>query len=297
MGHAPPLLPANAALAAADEVHKLERFGGGDPGLDFRQGVLQLQAGAVEQLVRALEDADAGRFEAGALQAHQVEALGSDLETGVGEERRGVQVDARVAADHGEPADLPVLVHQDAAGEERPIFHFHVPAQQHAARDHHAAADLAIVGDVAGGHDEIVVADFGGGFGRRAARDREMLANLVAVADSQVAARAGEVLVQRIGAEHRAGGDFVAVSQGGPAFDVHVGFEQAAGADEDVAFDDTEFADPDAGPDRGFGMDPGGVGDHGRWIDGHEFVSYDGAGGDMMRHASSRIGGMAGRDL
>ena len=41
---------------------------------------------------------------------------------------------------------------------------------------------------------------------------------------------------------------------------------------DDVAFDDAEFADADAGPDGGIGMDPGGGGDHGRWIDGHEFV-------------------------
>ena len=58
------LLPADAAFAAADKTHKLERFGGGDVGFNFRQGFLQLQAGAVEQLVGALEDADAGGFEA-----------------------------------------------------------------------------------------------------------------------------------------------------------------------------------------------------------------------------------------
>ena len=77
------------------------------------------------------------------------------------------------------------------------------------------------------GHDVVLVADFGFGLGRGAARDGVMLADLVAVADFQIAALAGEVFVEGIGAEHGAGGDFVALAEGGPAFDVDVGFEQA----------------------------------------------------------------------
>ena len=83
--------------------------------------------------------------------------------------------------------------------------------------------------DVAAGHDEVAVADFRGGFGRRAARNREVLADLVVVADAEIAAGAVEVLVERIGAEHRAGADLVARAERGPALDVDVGIEHAVG--------------------------------------------------------------------
>jgi hypothetical protein len=56
----------------------------------------------------------------------------------------------------------------------------------------------------------ISVADSGG----VPARNGEVLADLVAVADAQVAARAVEILVERIGAEHGAGGDFVVGCRG-----------------------------------------------------------------------------------
>src|SRR5512140_2188976 len=45
------LLPADATLAAADEAHQVQRFGSRDLCLDLRQGVLQFQTGAIENLV------------------------------------------------------------------------------------------------------------------------------------------------------------------------------------------------------------------------------------------------------
>ena len=111
-----------------------------------------------------------------------------------------------------------------------------------------SVADPAIVRDVAGGHDVVVVADLGYRFGLRAARDRVVLADLVAVADAQIAALAGEVLVERIGAEHGAGRDLVALAERGPALDVDVRLEPAAGADDDVRLDHAVFADDARGP-------------------------------------------------
>ena len=100
----------------------------------------------------------------------------------------------------------------------------------------------------------------------------EMLADLVAVADAEIAARAVEVFVERVGAEHRAGADLVARAEGGPALDIDVGIEHAVGADDHFGLNDTEFADSHAGADDGIGRDDGGGGDHRRWIDGHEVV-------------------------
>ena len=54
--------------------------------------------------------------------------------------------------------------------------------------------------DVAGGHDVICVANLGHGLGLGAARNGEVLTNSVAGADAQIAARAGEVLIEGIGA-------------------------------------------------------------------------------------------------
>jgi len=103
-------------------------------------------------------------------------------------------------------------------------------------------------------------------------REMVVLADLVAVSDAQIAALAGEALVQRVGPQYRARRDFVALSQRGPALDEHVGLEQAPGADRDIGFDYAEFADSGAGPDDGFGIDARRGRHHGRWIDGHEFV-------------------------
>ena len=133
----------------------------------------------------------------------EVQSPGLDGESGVGEKRRRIQVYPRIAAHHGEPADLGKLMHQHAAGEERLIFDLDIAAEQDATGNHGLVADSAVVGDVAAGHDEVAVADFGGGLGRRAARNREVLADLVAVADPEVAARAVEVLVERVGARVR----------------------------------------------------------------------------------------------
>ena len=131
----------------------------------------------------------------------------------------------------------------DAARDESLVLHFDVPRHQRATRDHRIVADGAVMRDVAGSHDVIAVADGGDGFGLRAARNRVVFADLVAGADAQIAAFAVEILVQRIGAQHGAGRNLVAVAERGPAFHEDVGFEQAIGADGDILFDDAEFAD------------------------------------------------------
>src|SRR5205823_447092 len=94
--------------------------------------------------------------------------------------------------------------------------------------------------------------------------------DLVGVSDSQITALAGEAFIQRIGTQYRACGDFIALSHGGPAFDVDIGLEHAVRAYVDIGLDYAELADLRAAPDPSVGMHTGGRGYYGRWIDGHE---------------------------
>src|ERR1035437_9724629 len=212
-------LAGDAAAAAADKGGQVQGFRGGDLAFDARQRLFQLQAGTVVVAVGLLEDADLRRLVPGTFESDDVQSAGLDGEPGVGEKRRRIQIYACIAAHHGEAADLGILMHQNAAGEERLVFDLDVAAEQDATGNHGLVADFAVVGDVAAGHDAVAVADFGDGFGRRAARDGEVLADLVAVADTEIAASAGKVLVERVGAEHGAGADLVALAEGGPALD------------------------------------------------------------------------------
>src|SRR5665811_2336594 len=265
-------LAGDAAVAVADKGGQVQGFRRGDLAFDARERLFQLQAGTVEVAVGLLEDADLGLLVPGAFEPDEVQSAGLDGEPGVGEKRRRIQIYACIAAHHGEAADLGILMHQNAAGEERLVFDLDIAAEQDATGDHGLVADFAVVSDVAAGHDEVAVADFGDGFGRRAARDGEVLADLVALADTEIAAGAGKVLVERVGAEHGAGADLVALAEGGPALDIDVGIEDTVGSHDHFGLDDAKLADSHTRADDGIGRDDGGGGDHRRWIDGHEFV-------------------------
>src|SRR5439155_5073845 len=119
----------------------------------------------------------------------------------------------------------------------------HVPRHQRATADHSIVADTAIVRDVAGRHDVVVVADLGHRFRLRAARNRVVLANPVAHADTQIAALTFETFVQRIGPQHRPGRDLVILAHRSPALHVHIRLEAAARPDHYIGFDHTIFAD------------------------------------------------------
>ena len=75
-----------------------------------------------------------------------------------------------------------------------------------------------------------------------------MLADLVAVADSQVAALAGEDFIERICTEDSPCRYLVSVAHRGPAFDEDVWLEAAVCTDDNVLLDDTEICDYAAGP-------------------------------------------------
>ena len=54
--------------------------------------------------------------------------------------------------------------------------------------------------------------------------------------------------IERIGAKHRAGGNFVVFAERSPSLDINVRLEHRAGADFDVALDHAEFANASANP-------------------------------------------------
>src|SRR5579864_4056705 len=99
-----------------------------------------------------------------------------------------------------------------------------------------------------------------------------MLANDVAVADTQIAALAGEVLVERIGAEYSSGRDLVAVAERGPALYIDVRFQAALCADDDIFFDDRILADQHLWTDPRARVHARRGRYYGGRINGHKFV-------------------------
>src|ERR1700744_3532562 len=226
-------------------------------------------------MVGLLQPGNLLQAEAGALESADIQAFRFHVESRVQEERRDVEIDARVTANHGETADLRVLVDYYAAGNEGIVFHFDMSGDERAACDDSIAADRAIVRDMARRHDVVVIADGGDGFGLRSARDRIVLADLVAAADSQIGAVAFEILVERIRAQHGAGGDFVALAECSPALYENVGFEKAVRADFNIRLDHAEFADAGSGADAGAWIDSSSGRNSGGGVDGHGFHHSD----------------------
>ena len=103
--------------------------------------------------------------------------------------------------------------------------------------------------------------------GRAACRLEAPTWQEVAFADPQIAALAGERLVERVSAERRAGRDLVPLAKRCPALDENVRLQHAARPDHHVRLDHAEFADAHARPDDGVGMHARSRGHDGRWID------------------------------
>ncbi len=163
-------------------------------------------------------------------------------------------------------------MYDHAPGNERLVFYFRVSGHQNATCYHVVVAHFAIVRHVAVGHDEIVVPDLGQRFRLRSSRDAVVLANLVAVADTQVTALAGKGLVQRVRAKHRTSGDFITLPHRGPTFHVNVRSEEAPGADRDIPLHDAKLADICLRADDRIGMDAGSGSHYRGRINGHTLV-------------------------
>ncbi len=103
-----------------------------------------------------------------------------------------------------ESSDLRVLVNDDAARDESLVVDLNVAGNESATSDDDVVADDAVMRDVAGRHDVVAIANGGDAFRRSATRNGVVFANLVVVADAQVAAFTAKVFVEGIGAEHGA---------------------------------------------------------------------------------------------
>ncbi len=142
---------------------------------------------AVEELERALQLVALRSAQAGAAQAHDIEA-GDHVALRGDDKGRDVFAESGIALRDDEPADAHVLMKDRAAAEEGAIAHAHVAAEQAIVRDDDAVADLAIVPQVRAGHEEIAIAHDGGAVLRGAAMNRAMLANDIVLADFDPAA-------------------------------------------------------------------------------------------------------------
>lgn len=134
-------------------------------------------------------------------------------------------------------------MHHHSAGKVSAIFERAISRYQHIAADHRVIADVAIMRDMAGRHDVVAIADHRRAFRLRGAGNSKVFPDGVAIPDLQVTSFALEILIERIGAEHRAGRDRVRITHRGPALDVDVRLQPAPLAQHHVALHHTELAD------------------------------------------------------
>ncbi len=99
------------------------------------------------------------------------------------DERRNILRAAGASAEQAQPADTHKLMHGRITGQEDIVLQHAVAADEGAVGQKTVVADDTIVSDVGIGHEEVVVADTGRPGGRRAAMDRDPLAEDVVVAD------------------------------------------------------------------------------------------------------------------
>ena len=132
---------------------------------------------------------------------------------------------------------------QRHAAEDGPVFDMDVPRETAIVCEYGMAADLAIVREVHVCHDPVVVADPGHpGVLHRAAVDRYVFSNRVAVADLDRRVFARVLLVLRRGADRREGIDVIVPSNSSPAVDQYVRFDACSGADFGLGTDDRKGA-------------------------------------------------------
>src|SRR5690606_6582829 len=236
-------------LAAVDELKQLAHVVAG-LGLhaELLAGLGQRQPGHVQGAVGALDRGDALGREATALEALAVDAARAPQRVAADHgERRHVAVDQRAHAEEGVGADAAELVGTGEAADDHPVAHGDVAGQGGVVGEHAVVADDAVVGDVAVGQQPVVVADAGDAAAAAgAAVDGDELAEHVAVADHQLGALAGELLVLRFAADRAMADEAVlAADPGGPG-EAAVRADLAAVADFDLRADHGVGADADA---------------------------------------------------
>ena len=113
-----------------------------------------------------------------------------------------------------------------------------------------------------------------------------MLPDNIAIADPQITTVTREIFIQRIGTEHGARGDGIALAERGPALHVDVGFKNTIAADGHVRFDNAIVTHAHTGPDLSAALDFRGPGDFSRTVNCHD--SYDTSRASLERRRPFR---------
>ena len=141
-------------------------------------------------------------------------------------------------------ADATVLVHRRETAEYRPVAHMHVSGQGRIVGKDSLVADDAVVCDVDVGHDPVVVPHPGfPGVLNRAAIDRAVFPDGIAVADHQFRHLAGVFLVLGIFTDGRELKDVIVLADDTGPLQHDMGFDSRTRPDLNVRADDAVGTD------------------------------------------------------
>ena len=115
-----------------------------------------------------------------------------------------------------------------------------------------------------------MVSKHGGRLWLGGARNCEMFADLVVIADPEIATFPFEVFVKGVGAKYDGSTDFIAVSESCPALDVNVRIENTVASEHYILLDDAEFSDHTTGANDRIWVDSGGGGHTRPRVYGHK---------------------------
>src|SRR5258708_3154664 len=193
------LLADDAAFTASEKFEDVAHLGAlRDLGFQRLARLLQAETAAIQRAIGAFEAGDGFGRKAAALEAFAVDAVGTGHVAGGGDERRQVLRQIRAHAGKGVRADMHELVDQRRGAEDRPVAHRDVAGELAGGGEDRVAADLAVVRGVHVGHDPGVAAEARHPpIQRGAARERDVLADGVVVADLDRGVLAGVLLVLR----------------------------------------------------------------------------------------------------
>src|SRR5688572_28793532 len=221
-------------------------------------GFVELEVLAVDDAISPADVAELVRREAAPLEAFGVDA------TRLGRPARDRDVRGHVLrhiAEHARQrvrADAAKLVDRREAAEDRVVADADVARYRGVVREDRVVAHDTVVRDVTVGHDPVVAADRRhAGILDRAAIQRAVLADRVAVADDELRALAVVLLVLRIVADRGELEDVVVDADDGRTFDDGMRLDASAAADLDVGSDDRVRADVDARVDLRGRIDDG----------------------------------------
>ena len=184
------------------------------------------------------------------------------VDTGVGDgvvghycEGGHIAVDTAPSLDEHPLADIAALMDQSAAREDRIVADIHVAGYLDTVAEHTVIADRAVMPDMRLRHDEGIVAYAGDTFRADASIDDDMLADLVVVADYDIASLLLPAEVLRSGRYYGVFEDLVAIA------------EPCSGSEAGIGMYDAVVADLDILVDEGEGFDDHVLAELGLWVD------------------------------